>query len=1076
MSILAKTLFNKGPVGFRTQLAFPTHSLNDLALGTTALCLIQYGLKKNGQDDRALEGRLSGIMQLCAFPRIDQSSIVEGMKNAADQLLQIKQRDSDFYNQISRWAENVMTPLLTERGSEGTPQISAIAEIENCIGELGPSALAFIGSRIFNSATAASPVAIADIPNAHALPDGQIIAMDTMVKQRSDLERIQVAVEKIREKLQSIDKKIVDEIEKRFFDELYLQNLSPQIWRDRAQKIVKEVLGDCYRGFENKINQVLFVSSRFHFAEIDHPEILKHYDEGEALPMTIIDTPLRPSDHTMHDINGYLNNRLGSTIIGLLQHPDCDIEIFIGPKEDMLAYYRSKEPSLTLKGEVDSPTSTEFYLFKNGTASSTVVISGINNPSRFRHQLWQLKYAGIDVRCIRTRGTFEQALKPQIETLHRELAKLPVKPRIVIVGQRWWPMEILGKLAGIEGDEGIAYETLKPTQYQIGPFTFDYLIAEVTGANAGRSSVGVIALRMPNGSLAGEAVRALLDNGATHLLLAGAGGSLSSESPVGSYQIFRKSSYDGKQHALPESAVFVPMLGSDFPLFEIGDNVTVDSPLEESRRWFGKSCDVGNSVVDVESAHIFQAIVEAVRDNPDISVTPGLFVSDVVGGEESLVEKISGENAYSHLKSLLNSWFLQLGISGVYDVSGKLHRFDVTHPVRNSVLIRNAQSVSDTTRREIMGLRMSTDDFKVVSQQRKRVDYNDFQSMMGHKHILYVVPPSKDSESAMESFKEFLKKSDPEKLFLTIPSNTPQTMIEMMRKYGYETIIIVEPDNADLPAVDYIVSRGSGWGTYNTVAATNSHAIVVFGDPSANGSLLSKMENQNRPIYVYSELNNSPVFDGVDEFETFDNDTLIEKLNKSLKLNRLEKWVTRVRQDIKLVKLSEVRAYAEGRMIIGVSGSSKISQFNPELTENVFRDLLKRSDPRKVMFATGGTDYGVEQILHRLIREKFPEFKLIGFITNEGKGDDLGTPAVTCAGNDWFGKSVPFLNAIDLFITVSGGGVIEQELLMAHKAGIPTFPLAGSGMGTDKFLKNHPEMARHYTGEEIAEGIKPHLY
>ncbi len=198
-------------------------------------------------------------------------------------------------------------------------------------------------------------------------------------------------------------------------------------------------------------------------------------------------------------------------------------------------------------------------------------------------------------------------------------------------------------------------------------------------------------------------------------------------------------------------------------------------------------------------------------------------------------------------------------------------------------------------------------------------------------------------------------------------------------------------------------------------------------------------------------------------------------MDGALKLRKLETWVANVRPEIAIVPLSGVRLYAEKRKIVGVSGSSKIAQFNHKATETAFSEMLKDLNPAETMFATGGTDYGVEAILHRLICEEFPEFGLIGFITNEGKGDELGTPAITVAGNDWFGKSVPFLNAIDFFITVAGGGVIQQELLMARKAGIPIFALAGSGMKTDEFLQAHPDVPRYFDGQSIAEGIRRHL-
>jgi hypothetical protein len=898
------------------------------------------------------------------------------------------------------------------------------------------------------------------------------MSLHTVLEQKADHERIVFAVEKLREKCAAITADQLHDVQGRFMRMLYMQNLTPQHWYRTALGIGEDVLAEDFEDLAGTVNQILFVSSRFHFAAAPQPEILRYYEVGEAIPDSIEGAQLSLGDHSMHDIPGYLENRLGSTLIDLMRSESVGIEMFIGSREDMVAYFRSREPSSSLRGELDSPTSTEFYLFEDNSGSATVAIRGFSNRSRFYHVLWQLRYAGIELKRVRTRGTFDAALRPQLEALRRELANLPVQPTIAIMGQRWWPMEILGTLAGITGREGEAYETLQPANFRIGPFTFDYLIADVAGAPATRNKVGVVAFRMPNGSLAGEAIHALIDNGTTHVLLAGAGGSLDARADVGSYQICREATYDNDVHVLPCSSIFTPELGDDFPLVEIGPNITVDSPLEETKRWLERSSAVGATAVDVEAAHLINVLARAIACNPDIRVTPGLFISDVVGGKESLSEKISGENAYVHLRALLKAYFSQSGIASVYDSGGNLHPFAVGETKANPALVRVAQPAPDDSREAILGVRLDVEDFRILSAPKRKVCYPDLQSMGGHKQILYLIPPAAGMESEMCSF---LDSGAPDKLFLTFPADTSPNAIELANRRGYETIIIIEPDEASYAHADYIISTDSGWGTYETIIATASCAVAVFGNPEGYGELLIAMENKDRAIFVSEIWRRSSSLVELDDFQTFESYDLAEKLDKTLRLRKLEAWVAKVRPEIEIVPLSGVRAYAEGRKIVGVSGSSRIAQFDHEATETAFRQLLTHLIPEETMFGTGGTDYGVEQILHRLIREEFPAFQLIGFITNEGKGDDLGTPAVTVAGNDWFGKSVPFLNAIDFFVTVAGGGVIHQELLMAHKAEMPIFPLAGSGMKTDEFLQSHSDVPRYFTGNDIAEAIRRHF-
>ena len=228
------------------------------------------------------------------------------------------------------------------------------------------------------------------------LPTGQVIDLDSILKRNAEFERIQSATDKLSSKCE-LTQECVKQIREEFLRNLYLQNLMPRDWHVMAIAIVERIIGAEFEKLEKKINQVLFVCSRFHFAEPPQPDVLARYKVTERIPEWIESTPLTPISHTMGDITEYLYNRLGKTIIELLCRPDCNIEIFIGPKDDLLDFYHSVTPPLFMKGEIDSPTSTEFYLFENSEKKPTTVITNISNQSRFHHQLWQLKYAGIDL-------------------------------------------------------------------------------------------------------------------------------------------------------------------------------------------------------------------------------------------------------------------------------------------------------------------------------------------------------------------------------------------------------------------------------------------------------------------------------------------------------------------------------------------------------------------------------------------------------------------------------------------------------------------------------------------------------
>lgn len=898
------------------------------------------------------------------------------------------------------------------------------------------------------------------------LPSGRVVALDMLVRQRAERERIDSALTRFRTQC-ALSDATLSVIKRQFDDSLYLQGLTPDRWHAHALAILQPLLGVMSGAQETKINQILFFSSRFHFAEPAVPRHLQGYVTGEPIPSELFDAVPMPDDHTMHDITAYLANRMGRTVLEILRRQDCSIEVFLGPKSDMVEYYQAGGSSLVLRGELHSPTSTEFHLFSDAAGRSTVVLCGIANPSRFRHQLWQLKYAGIGLERVQVRGQLENAIEPQVAALRRELNQLPVKPRIVILGQRWWPMEMLGRLAGIIGAEGTAYRTLRPTTFQLGPFVFDYVIADIAGAPPWRSKVGLVAFRMPNGSLAGEAVRALGDAGMTHLLLAGAGGALDSSIALGTYCVFEHARYGEEAFQLPGSSLFIPDMPGGFRFTVRTSNLTVDSPLEETRPWLINAQERGCSVVDVESAHIFRAL-QAHPEAGRFQVTPGLFVSDIVGSGASLVEKIGTDDTYAQLQQLLTVWFSAIGIAGVHDADGTLWRFVEAPLPRNAALCQHTESVPDLTRSKLLNARLQTDDFHIVSRQRHRVGYPDLKAMMGHRPIVYLIPPA---QSDMRGYQALLDAVDPESLFLCFPANVAQPVIDRARKAHVETIVIVEPEQVDLPLADFLVARDTGWGTYDTVVAGAVQGAMVFGDPSAYASLLIKIDNEDKPILVHHTWAQAAAIARLADPERFSTGDSATVLHTQLKLDRLGGWVARERPDIRVIKLSQLHDLAAGRLLIGISGSSKASQFDEPSTERVLCTLLRGLDPDRVLFVSGGTDYGVEKVLHRLIKRTFPSFTCVGLISHEGRGDDLGTPVVAIAGTDWFGRSVPFLNAIDLLLTVAGGSVVRQELLMAHEAGVPILPLAGSGMSTDDFLAEHPALPRYTSGTDLLHAI-----
>ena len=95
-------------------------------------------------------------------------------------------------------------------------------------------------------------------------------------------------------------------------------------------------------------------------------------------------------------------------------------------------------------------------------------------------------------------------------------------------------------------------------------------------------------------------------------------------------------------------------------VYKGGKNITVDSPLVETKEWEKKHKSSKTSV-DVETYHILKALKEGKEKNPNMEILPGIFTSDVLG-EHPLIEKISGENALVNIGNVIKYCYDKLKI------------------------------------------------------------------------------------------------------------------------------------------------------------------------------------------------------------------------------------------------------------------------------------------------------------------------------------------------------------------------------------------------------------------------------
>ncbi|MBS0649795.1 MAG: hypothetical protein JSR93_01410 [Verrucomicrobia bacterium] len=392
------------------------------------------------------------------------------------------------------------------------------------------------------------------------------------------------------------------------------------------------------------------------------------YNTGEPIDPYIanFDTSVK---HTI-PVEEYLDVRLSRTICKVMRvfnQMARNTEVFIGDTKDLKKYYASQG----YKGitQLGTNNSNKYYVVEHKDPRlNKLVIAGIANKSRFNNVLLQLKYKDVDLdHDVSVRGTVRAASESNLRVLQTELKAFDPPPYLAFVGNRTMVLiELANRLypeematARTPADKEKKAEELLGKNNNLktvevgGVFKFSYMTAMIDGQER-----GIIGFRMPNGSLSYDATEALIDAGVKRIVTVGAGGSLTEELGVSSYQIISESQYQDQRVALPSSGI-MPI---EIPTIKVAascKNRTVDSPLEEHEGWFEDVKKSSTTSVDVETFHILKAISDS--ESEEVQYLPGIFTSDVVGAHP-LVDKISLENAYPGLPVLIQGTFDLLNV------------------------------------------------------------------------------------------------------------------------------------------------------------------------------------------------------------------------------------------------------------------------------------------------------------------------------------------------------------------------------------------------------------------------------
>lgn len=167
-----------------------------------------------------------------------------------------------------------------------------------------------------------------------------------------------------------------------------------------------------------------------------------------------------------------------------------------------------------------------------------------------------------------------------------------------------------------------------------------------------------------------------------------------------------------------------------------------------------------------------------------------------------------------------------------------------------------------------------------------------------------------------------------------------------------------------------------------------------------------------------------------------------------------------------------------------ISGASKsnwkqLTDAEKDKIQSEMLNLLNKLDSNKYIIVTGGTDYGVEEIIHNNAKQK--GFSVIGVLTEEANISEIKNSNIshyTIAKGNWWAKSSFVMDNIikpcnGKVLFVAGGSIVGDEILSSlyHKLDkSQLFLMSGVGGASDKKAKQNPQYAVD-SATEIIENL-----
>ena len=375
------------------------------------------------------------------------------------------------------------------------------------------------------------------------------------------------------------------------------------------------------------------------------PQEVLHFDAHAK--NTLITTDPNSKHNNPEDLKKILDIRLYPTLRNLIKQNK--IEIFLGTKREMVAYYKSIDWSLLFEFLI--PSSATYYLAESSQGELCVIMAGLSSFENTIAQLITLKLADVKIENIEIIGNqthFGELVTKDIDNIIKEIPELTIGNNILVVAGCGLEVMVSDIIKNKFQDQLTQSKSFKGN---IVSLIYMPLIKPVNNIN------GLISLHLSYGEIMEKIIEELLNRcNCKYVFTGGAGGYIPSKSyeqkpPIGSYITITKSMNEHGQVASLDRINSVNMLS----LYTSPMHLQIPSIFFETYEWLEAARRRGNSV-DVETFYIIRAIQDYNAKHPQdqIKAACGYFLSDYVG-EQPLREY---SKVYLKYKEILSE-FLQ---------------------------------------------------------------------------------------------------------------------------------------------------------------------------------------------------------------------------------------------------------------------------------------------------------------------------------------------------------------------------------------------------------------------------------